>query len=73
MHLLIVELLMIKIKRKKLKKQLAHPSARRLKSFLKDEDIYDNEIENFIEELSATCDVFVHKENICTSSRLVTT
>ena len=73
MHLLIVELLMIKIKRKKLKKQLAHPPARRLKSFLKDEDIYDNEIENFIEELSATSDVFVHKENICTSSRLVTT
>ena len=44
MHLLIVELLMIKIKRKKLKKQLVHPPARRLKSFLKDEDIYDNEI-----------------------------
>ena len=41
----------------KLHKQSAHPSAHKLKTLLKDAELYDTEIGHFLDELSNTCDV----------------
>ena len=41
----------------KLHKQLAHPSSHRLKTLLKDAELYDTEVGQFLDELSNTCDV----------------
>ena len=40
--------------------KLAHPSAHRLKTLLKDSELYNTEIGHFLDELSNTCDACLH-------------